>query len=180
MSNRTFPFRARRAAAVVGVLLGLFQLAANLNGLIRARRSGRGLALLVGQIAGIGAGVFMVLAAYSGRHAAVRLADEGLDVDFGWLWRGRLPYSAIGDAEEVPHQPWMGYGLRSDLRSWVALVLWGRHAVALVLEPPRRLPLLPLISLPHVRQLRLGLEDDDAFREALKARLSAAPFESHT
>ncbi len=174
MADQTFPFRARRAAAAVGVLLGLVQLSANLIALIRARRGGRGLPLMLGQMAGIAAGVFLVLAAYSGRRAAARLTDDGVDVDFGLLWRGRLPYSAIAGAEEVAHQPWMGYGVRSDLRSWVALVLWGRRAAALVLNPPRRLPLLPLVSLPHARQLRLGLEDDVAFRAALTARLDAA------
>jgi hypothetical protein len=54
-------------------------------------------------------------------------------------------------------------------------VLWGGRAAALVLDPPRRLPLLPLISLPQARQLRLGLEDDAAFRTALNIRLHAEP-----
>lgn len=172
MTDRTFPFRARRAAAIIGVLLGLSQVVANLIALVRARRDGRGPAQVAGRIAGLGAGAFMVVAAYSGRHAAVRLTGDGVDVDFGLLWRGQVPYSAISGVEEVPHQPWMGYGVRSDLRSWVALVLWGHRTVALLLDPPRRLPLLPLIPLPHARQLRLGLEDDAAFREALSERLT--------
>jgi hypothetical protein len=172
MTDQTFPFRARRAAAIIGVLVGLSQVMANLTALVRARRAGRGLPRLIGRIAGIGAGAFTVLAAYGIRHAAVRLTEDGVDVDFGLLWRGRVPYGAIRGVEEVPHQPWMGYGVRSDLRSWVALVLWGRRAVALLLDPPRRLPLLPLIPLPHARQLRLGLEDDAAFRAALTERLT--------
>jgi hypothetical protein len=175
MTEATFPFRGRRVAAIGGVLFGMVLVSVNLIALARGRRKGRGLPSLVGQLTGAGLGAYLMLAAFSGHRAAVRLTDEGVGVDFGLLWRGTLPYAAIRSTEEVPHRPWMGYGVRTDLRSWVALVLWGGRAAALVLDPPRRLPLLPLISLPHARQLRLGLEDDAAFRTALNIRLHAEP-----
>lgn len=171
MTDRTFPFRARRAATVLGVAFGVLQLSANIIALVRAWRGDRRPGLPLAQLAGIGWASALILIALSGRRAAVRLEDTGIDVDFGWLWRQRLPYDAIGGVRAVEHPPWMGYGIRTNLHGWIALIWWGRRVVAVILDPPRRLPLVPFVPLPGVRELRLGLEDDAAFRDALTARL---------
>lgn len=167
-----FALRGLGRFVVLGVAGGLTQLGMAAYNVWAARRTGSRL----GWVAAAGlatSGSLQALLLLGCRHGEVRLTDAGVAVRLGRLWRQTLPYAAIARAEPVSFPLANGFGIRTDFRGVVAVVPWGRRAVALHLAPPRDLPVLGFRQR-DARQLRLGLADPDAFLAALTPRLAPA------
>lgn len=167
-----FAFRGLGRFVALGVAGGLAQIGMAAYNTWAARRTGSGLGWVAA--AGLAAsGSAQALLLLGCRGGAVRLTEAGVAVRLGRLWRQTLPYAAIGRAEVVAFPLTDGFGIRTDFRGTVAVVPWGRRAVALQLTPPRDLPVIGFRQR-DARALRLGLADPDGFVAALAPRLASA------
>jgi len=99
------------------------------------------------------------------RRAGIRISDGKVSVRMGWAFRAEIPLGSIRTAGH-DHGGVSGWGVHGFGGRWLVNGS-SRGLVRLELEPavPARAVLLPV----RLRELRLSLEDPEAFLAALRA-----------
>jgi hypothetical protein len=172
MQEETFAFRGLGRFIAIGVAASLAQAIggfATLGSVARRRRATSWLSGLWLSATGL----LGVAAFLSCRDARVRLTEEGVEVRLGWLWRHSIAYTSIAAAVPMTRSLMDGFGIRTDFRGTVALVLWGTEVVALDLAPPHDLPVFLFVRQRDARRLQLGLEEPERFVSAVMQRVLA-------